>query len=144
MIIPKSTQPPLLTQAAPWVKIKGTTLRRHDLAIRVRFGRDFYFDNTLRSGGMRELQDHVRQEMLVEMLVSLYAKKLDSFIVERPATWLEAWKENCYQRGYLGPWARRLWPIKYESKEIKGWQAFPDFDPRGKHPTFIMHSLEEV
>ena len=82
--------------------------------------------------------DYLQDQLIYQLRLFVYGRKLESFTIQRPSSWFEAWKENAYSRGYLGPWARRLWPVVYEQKEIKAIEVFPSLAPDLGLPSMTM------
>jgi hypothetical protein len=110
----------------PWIEYKEVFLNRFDFCQQEALSRRIVFDSVLGRAEFKEQVDYIKDNMLYRLQSYLYGRVVEGFIVQRPASWFEAWKENAYKRGYLGPWAKRLWPVKYEREEIKAIQAFPD------------------
>ncbi len=122
----------------PWIEYKKLVLSRFDFRQREAISRKIISDSIESKAEFREYVDHIKDCMVYDLSSYLYGRVVDGFIVQRPASWFEAWKENAYKRGYLGPWAKRLWPVSYEREEIKVIEAFPDIIQNEKYKTVVM------
>jgi hypothetical protein len=126
----------------PWIEYKKVVLNRFDFCQQEALSRRIVFDGVLSRAEIKEQVDYIKDNMLYSLHSYLYGRIVEGFIVQRPASWFEAWKENSYKRGYLGPWAKSLWPVSYEREEIKVIEAFPDIIQNEKYKTVVMRYIK--
>jgi hypothetical protein len=128
----------------PWIEYKEVVLNRFDFCQHEALSKRILFDGVLSRAEIKQQEDYIKKNMLYNLHSYLYGRVVEGFIVQRPASWFEAWKENAYKRGYLGPWAKRLWPVSYEREEIKVIEAFPDVIQNEKYKTVVMRYIKPI
>jgi hypothetical protein len=125
----------------PWVTVKTLELLRYDFHTHRAVPNDL-LDDVIHRAQIQQRKDWVKHEMEYEMRSFLLGRTLTGFVVQRPANWFEAWKENAYRRGYLGPWARRLWPVRFDREELKATEVYPRVAPEQCGPRVLMRYTE--
>jgi hypothetical protein len=85
-----------------------------------------------------EYVGYLRGEMRLELSTALMARVIDSITFHKPANWLEALKEDIYQRSLVPSLIRRRWPVRYYSETVTALQAFPDIDPHSHSRTVVL------
>ncbi len=125
----------------PWVTVKTLELSRYDFHAYRAVPNDV-LDDAIHRAQILQHKNWLRREIEYEMRSSLYGRTLTGFVVQRPANWFEAWKENAYRRGYLGPWARRLWPVRFDREELKATEMYPRVAPEQCGPRVLMRYME--
>jgi hypothetical protein len=111
-----------------YFKVTELVLTRKDYKSGAFLHRSF-FETALDQAELKKEEDRLWWELRYSLEAHLWGRVIKGYTVEYPAGWFEAWKENAYRRGYLGPWAAQRWPVKYEKQELTAHQVFPDFIP---------------
>ena len=123
-------------------KLEILTLNRYNFgSTRFIDNRDLYL-SMMNRAEIQKREEECGRLMRYSLSAFLFGKTLEAFTVQYPANWFEAWKENAYRRGHLGPWAQRRWPVKYERHTNNAIQAFPEFVPEnymGQRSVIMLH-----
>lgn len=93
--------------------------------------------STLISSQVRIKEDELNGILAAQLEGFLYGETLVQRAIKYPANWKEAVKER-----FLPEWARKRWPVIYETSIISADALYPDFRPVGGMKSVVIIAEE--
>lgn len=75
----------------------------------------------------RRVEEDIKKEMELCLTNYMFGRAISGVSISSPLSWFEMLKEDIYNRySRYSSWARRRWPVQYNTKTLSAWQAFPE------------------
>ena len=105
---------------------------------------DFHINRKLRGVRLKDISldndrfwQDLSEDLMLEIEAFLYGQDVGEEIVKYPADWKEAFKERWFTARM-----KRLWPVKYITKEITVKALFPDLqNPLDGEATMVIRRM---